>query len=45
MLNIKMYSVITSREERRPRVFENRLPRKISGSKWDMVNRRQEEIV
>jgi len=37
ILNIKIYSVITLRKERSPRVFENRLPRKISGSKWDMV--------
>jgi len=37
MLSIKMYSVITLREERRLRVFENRPLRKISGSKWDMV--------
>jgi hypothetical protein len=32
-----MYGVITLREERRLRVFENRPPRKVSGSKWDMV--------
>jgi hypothetical protein len=32
-----MYSVITLREEHSLRVFGNRLPRKISGSKWDMV--------
>jgi hypothetical protein len=32
-----MYSVITLREERSLRVFEKRLLRKISGSKWDMV--------
>jgi len=32
-----MYSDVTLREERRLRVSENRLPRKISGSKWDMV--------
>jgi len=39
-----MYNVITLRDERRMRVLENRLPRKLSGSKWDMVTRERRRL-
>ena len=35
---------LTLREERRLRVFENRVPRRIFGPKWDEVTRKWKKV-